>query len=115
MLDWLKEEYGVGRGHATAFYGVLKNGPTVSAKHVGSTGSHRDESLALRLDGIAAAPADQPEARCGRPRMHLSRPAEPKVRTRVHRVLALTDGYPSSGGPNQRPGEPVWLNEPPVR
>jgi Domain of unknown function (DUF4287) len=29
VVDWLKEEYGVGRGHAMAFYGVLKNGPTV--------------------------------------------------------------------------------------
>jgi hypothetical protein len=54
VVDWLKEEYGVGRGHAMAFYGVLKNGPTVSEKHVGSSGSHRDESLTLRLDGIAA-------------------------------------------------------------
>ena len=54
VLDWLKEEYGVGRGHAMALYGVLRNGPTVPEKHVGSTGSHRDESLTLRLDGIAA-------------------------------------------------------------
>ena len=54
VLDWLKEEYGIGRGHAMALYGVLKNGPTVPEKHVGSTGTHRDESLTLRLDGIAA-------------------------------------------------------------
>jgi hypothetical protein len=54
VVDWLKEEYGVGRGHAMAFYGVLKNGPTVPEKHVGSSGSHRDESLTLRLDGIEA-------------------------------------------------------------
>jgi hypothetical protein len=54
VVDWLKEEYGVGRGHAMAFYGVLKNGPTVPEKHVGSSGSHRDESLILRLDGIEA-------------------------------------------------------------
>jgi Domain of unknown function (DUF4287) len=54
VVDWLKEEYGVGRGHAMAFYGVLKNGPTIPEKHVGSPGSHRDESLTLRLDGIAA-------------------------------------------------------------
>lgn len=53
VVDWLKEDYGVGRGHAMALFGVLKNGPTVPEKHVGSTGSHRDESLALRLDGVA--------------------------------------------------------------
>jgi hypothetical protein len=53
VVDWLKEEYGVSRGHALALYGVLKNGPTVPEKHVGSTGSHRDESLILRLDGMS--------------------------------------------------------------
>lgn len=54
VIGWLKDEYDVGRGHAMALFGVLKNGPTVPEKHVGSTGSHRDESLELRLDGIAA-------------------------------------------------------------
>ncbi len=54
VLAWLKDSYDIGRGHGMAFYGVLKNGPTVPEKHVGSTGSHRDESLILRLDGIAA-------------------------------------------------------------
>ncbi|QTE28002.1 DUF4287 domain-containing protein [Pengzhenrongella sicca] len=54
FLAWLKDEYDVGRGHAMALYGVLKNGPTAPVKHVGSAGSHRDESLELRLDGIAA-------------------------------------------------------------
>jgi hypothetical protein len=54
VLDWLKEDYGVGRGHAMALFGVLKNGPAVPEKHVGSTGSHRDESPTLRLDGVAA-------------------------------------------------------------
>jgi hypothetical protein len=37
-----------------ALVGVLSNGPTVPAKHVGSTGSHRDEAPTLRLDGTAA-------------------------------------------------------------
>ncbi|MGC4747342.1 DUF4287 domain-containing protein [Micromonospora sp. DT201] len=54
VVDWLKEEYGVGRGHAMAFYGVLKNGSTISEKHVGSSGSHRDESQTLCLDGVAS-------------------------------------------------------------
>ncbi|HLL66298.1 MAG TPA: DUF4287 domain-containing protein [Micromonosporaceae bacterium] len=54
VVGWLKEEYDLGRGHAMALYGVLKNGPTVPEKHVGSSGTHRDESLTLRLDGVAA-------------------------------------------------------------
>ena len=53
VLTWLAADYGVGRGHGMAFYGVLKNGPSVPEKHVGSDGSHRDESATLRLDGIA--------------------------------------------------------------
>jgi hypothetical protein len=59
VVDWLKDEYGVGRGHAMALYGVLKNGTTVPEKHVGSTGSHRDESLTLRLDGVAARTSER--------------------------------------------------------
>ena len=54
FLAWLKDDYDIGRGHAMALYGVLKNGPTVPELHVGSTGTHRDDSLQLRLDGIAA-------------------------------------------------------------
>ena len=30
---------------------VIKKGPQISDKHVGSTGSHRDESTLLRLEG----------------------------------------------------------------
>ena len=53
IVDWLKEDYGLGRGHAMALVHVVKNGPQISDKHVGSTGTHRDESDVLRLDGIA--------------------------------------------------------------
>ena len=53
IVDWLKDEYAVGRGHAMAFVHVVKNGATISDKHVGTTGSHRDESNQLRLDGLA--------------------------------------------------------------
>lgn len=53
IVDWLKEDFGVGRGHAMALVHVIKNGPQISAKHVGSSGSHRDESTVLRLDGVA--------------------------------------------------------------
>jgi hypothetical protein len=54
VVDWLKEGYGVGRGHAMALYGVLKNGPVAPEQHVGTAGPHRDESATLRLDGIVA-------------------------------------------------------------
>ena len=53
IVDWLKEEYDVGRGHAMAFVHVVKNGATIGDKHVGTAGSHRDESNQLRLDGLA--------------------------------------------------------------
>ena len=52
-MAWLADDYGLGRGHAMAFFGVLKNGATISEKHVGTDGVHRDESTQLRLDGKA--------------------------------------------------------------
>jgi LysM repeat protein len=53
VLAWLAEDYGVGKGYGMALFGVLKNGPTISEKHVGTDGVHRDESVHLRLDGKA--------------------------------------------------------------
>lgn len=53
VAAWLKDDYGIGRGHAMAFFHVLKNGPGISDKHVGTDGSHSDESAVLRLDGKA--------------------------------------------------------------
>ncbi|MBA3368543.1 MAG: DUF4287 domain-containing protein [Geodermatophilaceae bacterium] len=53
IVDWLKTDFRIGRGHAMAIVHVIKNGPAIGDKHVGSTGSHRDESNVLRLDGKA--------------------------------------------------------------
>ena len=53
IVTWLADDYGLGRGHAMALVHVVKNGPGISDKHVGSTGTHRDESDVLRLDGLA--------------------------------------------------------------
>lgn len=56
IVDWLEEEYGLGRGHAMALVHVIRNGPEIDAKHVGTTGTHRDESATLWLDGKATRP-----------------------------------------------------------
>ena len=53
IVAWLKRDYDLGRGHAMALVHVIRNGTAISDKHVGTTGSHRDETAELRLDGIA--------------------------------------------------------------
>lgn len=61
IIDWLKQDHGLGRGHAMALVHVIKNGPKIDAKHVGSSGSHRDESDTLWLDGRKNRPASSGE------------------------------------------------------
>ncbi len=56
ILDWLKAEYGLGRGHGMALVHVIRKGPEIDMKHVGTTGVHRDESNMLWLDGAATKP-----------------------------------------------------------
>ena len=56
IVDWLATDYQLGRGHAMAMVHVIKRGASIDAKHVGTTGSHRDESDTLWLDGIATKP-----------------------------------------------------------
>lgn len=51
IANWLKADFDLGHGHAMAMVHVIKNGPKISDKHVGSKGSHRDESGTLKLDG----------------------------------------------------------------
>lgn len=53
ILTWLKEDFGLGRGHGMALVHVIKNGPRIADKHVGTSGAHADESNILRLDGKA--------------------------------------------------------------
>jgi len=52
IVSWLKADFGLGRGHAMALVHVIRHGAQISDKHVGSGGSHSDESNVLRLDGI---------------------------------------------------------------
>lgn len=52
VAEWLKDDYELGRGHAMAFVHILKQGSTISDKHVGSGSTHADESNKLRLDGL---------------------------------------------------------------
>ena len=58
ILEWLKSDYGLGRGHGMALVHVIKHGPQIDAKHVGGSGTHRDESDVLWLDGAASKPSD---------------------------------------------------------
>ncbi len=57
ILTWLKDDYDLGRGHGMAMVHVIQKGATISTKHVGTDGTHRDESQTLWLDGIATRPA----------------------------------------------------------
>lgn len=49
ILDWLKTEYGLGTGHARAIAHVILHGPEFTLKQ--STGTHRDASGTLNLNG----------------------------------------------------------------
>lgn len=56
IVEWLAADYGLGRGHAMALVHVIKKGPQISDKHVGTDGTHSDPSNMLWLDGAATNP-----------------------------------------------------------
>lgn len=58
IVEWLKEEHGLGRGHAMAIVHVITRGDQISSKHLGTDGTHADASDRLWLDGKATMPAD---------------------------------------------------------
>lgn len=51
IVDWLKANYGLGRGHAMALVYVIKNGALIGDKHMNRGGTHRDPSDTLILTG----------------------------------------------------------------
>jgi len=56
IVEWLADDYGLGRGHAMALVQVIKKGAVIDAKHVGSGRTHADPSDLLWLDGAASNP-----------------------------------------------------------
>lgn len=56
ILEWLKDEYGLGRGHGMAMVHVITKGEAISSKHVDSGGTHSDPKDRLWLDGVATKP-----------------------------------------------------------
>lgn len=56
IVEWLAQDYGLGRGHAIAMVHVITKGPKISDKHVGSGGTHADPTDELWLDGAATNP-----------------------------------------------------------
>ena len=57
IVDWLKADFGLGRGHAMALVHVIKNGDKIDPKHVGTGTAHNDASDTLWLDGMKTRPA----------------------------------------------------------
>lgn len=51
ILEWLKNDYDLGRGHGMAIVHIIKHGDTISDKHVNSGKAHSDPSNKLNLDG----------------------------------------------------------------
>lgn len=51
IIEWLKQDFGLGRGHAMALVHIIKNGAGIGDKHVNSGGTHSDPSGTLKFEG----------------------------------------------------------------
>lgn len=51
IITWLKQDYGLGLGHARALAYVIQHGPDFTVRQ--TSGPHRDVSGTLKLDGKA--------------------------------------------------------------
>jgi hypothetical protein len=51
IIAWLKKDYGLGLGHARAIDYVIRHGAEFTVRQ--TTGTHRDASGTLKLDGKA--------------------------------------------------------------
>ena len=52
-----QQDHDLGRGHGMALVHVITRGPDIGTEHVGTTGSHCDESSTLWLDGKSTRPS----------------------------------------------------------
>ena len=50
-MQWLKDDFDLGRAHAMALVYIIRNGAIIGDKHVKSGGAHNDSSNTLKLDG----------------------------------------------------------------
>ena len=58
IITWLKQDYGLGLGHARAIAYVIQHGPEFTVRQ--TTGPHRDASGTLNLEGKKTAKKKKP-------------------------------------------------------
>ena len=58
IIAWLKNDYGLGLGHARALAYVIQHGPEFEVRQ--TTGPHRDASGTLKLGGKKSTSSDLP-------------------------------------------------------